>query len=75
MRGKINGLGVKNVHLAAYPSRSCGAESKTKMLSKINDGVMFDIAARLARKKYSEDECSTGEIMCPTNKPHPIPAH
>ena len=58
--GKINGLGAKNKHLADDPSRSCGAENKTKVSSKVNDGAMFDTAACLSRKKYSEDGCSTG---------------
>ena len=47
MRGEIYGLGVKNIRLAAYPSQSCGAESKTKILSKINDGAMFNTAAHV----------------------------
>lgn len=47
MRGEINGLGLKIIFLASYPSQSCGAESKTKILSKINDGAMFDTVAHI----------------------------
>lgn len=63
MRGEINGLGVKNICLSANYLWNSGEESKTKILSEVSDGVMFDATAHLARKNSSEDERSTGAIV------------
>lgn len=64
MRGKINGLGDKNIHLAAYPSQSCGAESKTKILSKINDRAIFDTAAHVWLDRSIQRMSAAQERLC-----------
>lgn len=67
MRGKIKGLGVKNIRLAACPSQSCGAESKPKVVSKTNDGAMFDTAAHVWLERSIPRMSAARERLCQTN--------